>query len=448
MGRGDKKQDSISMELFPGKDIPENHPHFDPTINLYSFLHHIPEIHEILTKQKALGMIFIDAAELGKIEYDYGHQVYNDVLHKTVQAIQELKGSLIRTEDILTIRHPKDEQFFIFLSANRAEYCNFLKIDNLQQIIDRFIQSLNAKIFEITYPYTKKILKSDIGYSYSVYNPLLSTERTVYRLIEKSRQVAKFNGERFLIRIHEALKEILIEENIRTLYQPLVDLTDGTIFGYEALSRGPKGSPMESPLMLFGVADKTNLSIELDRLCRKKAIQNVRGLSNNQKLFINTFPASMHDPEFKGEPLQSLLGPTGLEGQNIVFEVTERFAIENYGLFQQEQSYFSSLGFGLAVDDIGSGYGSLEAIANLKPEFVKVDLSIIRDIHKNNVKQELLKAVSDIGRKVKAKILVEGVEKKEELDVVREHQCDYAQGFYFGKPEADLLPPGAQVKLD
>jgi EAL domain-containing protein (putative c-di-GMP-specific phosphodiesterase class I) len=321
-------------------------------------------------------------------------------------------------------------------------------MENLQHIIDRFASTLNAKIFQITFQYTKKILKADIGYSYTVFNPLLSPERTVYRLIEQGRSVAKFNGDRFMIRVHESLKEIIIEENIRTLYQPIVDLNTGQIFAYEALTRGPAGSPMESPLMLFGVADKTNLSFELDRLCRRKALTNLKGLAPDQKIFVNTFPTTMHDPEFKGEALASLLKSTGLEGRNIVFEVTERVAIENYSLFQKEHNYFSNLGFELAVDDIGSGYGSLEAIANLRPQYVKVDLSIVRDIHENPVKLELLKAIADISRKIGAKVLVEGIEKKEELQVVRQQGCDYGQGFLLGRPEAQLLPHLTHINLE
>lgn len=421
--------------------------YYDESTGLHTFLHYISELNQILSKQKALGVIYIDATDLGKIEYDYGHQLYTDILRSTVASIQQLKGHLIRQDDILTIRHPKDENFLLFLSAKRDEYCNFLKMENLQQIIERFAELLNSKIFQITFPYTRKILKTDIGYSYTVFNPLLSGERTIYRLIEHAKSVAKFNGDRFMIRVHESLKEIIIEENIRTFYQPIVDLQTGKIFAYEALTRGPEASAMESPLMLFGVADKTNLSFELDRLCRRKALLNVRGLTQDQKLFVNTFPNTMHDPEFRGEPLDQLLKSTGLAGTNIVFEVTERVAIENYDLFQREQNYFSSLGFGLAVDDIGAGYGSLEAIANLRPQFVKVDISIIRDIHKNPVKQELLKAISDISRKINAKVLVEGIEKQEELQVVREHNVDLAQGFLLGRPQPRLLPADTIIDL-
>lgn len=418
---------------------PSVSPHFDPASGLHTFLHYMDALTSTLCTNRALGMIYIDASDLCKIEYDYGHQVYQEILRQTVKTVEELKGSLIRHEDILTIRHPSDENFLLFLSSRREEYNNFLKMDNLQNIIDRFAQLLNSRIFQITFPYTKRILKTDIGYSYTVFNPLLSTERTVYRLIEDAKQVAKFNGDRFMIRVHESLKEIIIEENIRTHYQPIVDLQTGQIFAYEALSRGPAGSPMESPLMLFGVADKTNLSFELDRLCRRKALLNLKGLGSNQKIFINTFPTTMHDPEFRGESLDRILDTTGLRGDNIVFEVTERFAIENYELFQKEQSYFSSLGFGLAVDDIGSGYGSLEAIAHLRPQFVKVDISIVREIHNNPVKQELLKAVTDIARKINAKILVEGVETPQELAVVRGFGCDYAQGYLLGRPSEKLL---------
>ena len=423
-------------------------PHLDESSGLHTFLHYMQDLQEVLVKQRALGLIYIDASDLCKIEYDYGHSVYSEVLKEAITSIQELKGKLIRQDDILSIRHPRDENFLLFLSAKREEYTSFLKMENLQQIIERFSEQLNARIFELTYPYTKKILKADIGYYYAVFNPLLSQERTVYRLIEQGKSLAKFNGDRFMIKVHESLKEIIIEENIRTLYQPIVDLKTGKIFAYEALSRGPRGTAMESPLMLFGVADKTNLSFELDRLCRRKALQNIRNLCPDQKLFINTFPNTMHDPEFRGEELNHLLSSSKLAGSNIVFEVTERVAIENYALFQKEHQYFSARGFGLAVDDIGSGYGSLEAIANLRPEFVKVDLCIIRNIHEHTVKQELLKGITDIARKINAKILVEGIEKREELEVVRSFDVDFGQGFYLGRPEADLLPPDTIIDLD
>lgn len=422
-------------------------PHFDESTGLHSFLHHMPELISILENQKALGLIYIDTTELGKIEHDYGHQVYSEVLQKVVHTIEDLKGHMVRAEDILSIRHPGDEQFLLFLSAQRSEYTNFLKVENLRQIIDRFLHSLNARLLKLTFPYTKKILKTDIGYSYAVHNPLHSPERTVYRLIDQAKGVARFNGEQFVHQINEDLKEIIIEENIRTVYQPIIDLSDGSVFAYEALTRGPEGSPMESPLMLFGVADQTNLSFELDRLCRRKAIENVRELSPNQKLFVNTFPATMHDPEFKGEHLDKLLSQNHLTGDNIVLEVTERFAIENYDLFHREQAYYIDRGFQLAVDDIGSGYGSLEAIANLRPQYVKVDLSIIRNIHENDVKKELLRAICDIGHKIKAKILVEGVEKKEELEVVKAFGVDYAQGFLFARPASELLPKDIRIKV-
>lgn len=422
-------------------------PHFDRNTELHTFNHHMGELSEMLAKQKALGLIYIDASELGKIEYDYGQEIYSHILKEVVKTIQELKGQVVRAEDLLTIRHLNDEAFLLFLSSQRPEYSSFLKLENLQKIIERFVHLLNAQVFKITFPYTKKILKVDIGYSYAVYNPLLSCERTVYRLVEQSKTVAGFNGDRFLIQINESLKEIIMTEAIDTHFQPIVNLRDGSIFAYEALSRGPKGSPMESPLMLFGIAEKANLNFELDRLCRRKAIQNAKGLGPNQKLFVNTFPTTMHDPEFKGDVLQNLLNSVNLTGSNIVFEITERFAIENYALFQREQAYYSSLGFGLAVDDIGTGYGSLEAIANLKPEYVKVDISIVRDIHQSNVKQELLKAVTDIGRKVRAKILAEGIETKEELEVVRALGVDYAQGYKLARPAPQMLDPNTKFDL-
>lgn len=437
---------------FPGKKgegapvaTPGDYQHYDINTGLYTFSHYMPQLQAILKQHRALGLIFIDASELSKIEADYGHVVYNQILKEVVGAIQGLKGHLIREDDILAVRHPHDELFLLFLSGQRPEYSSHLKIENLQGIMERFVHALNARVFQITFPFTKRILKADVGYSYAMNNPLLSTERMVYRLIEKAREAASFNGQRFLHQIDESLKEIIMEESIETLYQPIVDLTDGSIFAYEALSRGPKGSTMESPLVLFSVAETAQMSFELDRLCRRKAIQNAQGLSGAQKLFINTFPTTMHDPEFKGSYLDQLLEQNQMKGTNIVFEITERFAIENYALFKQEQTYYSRLGFDLAVDDIGTGYGSLEAIANLKPQFVKVDISIIRGIHENPVKVELLRAIRDIGAKVNAKIVAEGIEVPEELEVVRNLGIDYGQGFLLGRPQAKLHPPGTKL---
>ncbi len=440
------------FNFFPGKKPDENpsrpaaSAHLDPNTGLYTFSHYMPDLQSILSDQKALGLLFIDASELSKIECDYGHDIYNQILKDVVRSIEGLKGTLIRQDDILAVRHPHDELFLLFLSSKRKEYANFLKIENLQNIIERFSHSLNAKVFEITFPYTKRILKADIGYAYAMHNPLLSTERLVYRLIENAKGLAKLNGQRFLFQINEALKQIIMEESIQTHFQPIVDMKTGEIFAYEALSRGPKGSPMESPLMLFSIAETAQLSFELDRLCRKKAIENAQGLRQDQKLFINTFPTTMHDPEFKGEALQRLLKKSNLLGQNVVFEITERFAIENYALFQKEQNYYSGLGFDIAVDDIGTGYGSLEAIANLKPQFVKVDISIVRGIHENPVKQELLKAIRDIGRKVNAKIIAEGVEKQSEFDFVKALDIDLVQGYLLARPSMALKD--SQFKFD
>lgn len=443
------------FNFFPGKK-PDgnlagpspNISQLDPNTGLYTFSYYMPELQALLTRQRALGMIFIDASELSKIESDYGHAIYNQILKGVVDSIQELKGSLIRQEDILAVRHPHDELFLLFLSGHRAEYTNFLKIENLQNIIERFSHTLNAKVFQITFPYTKRILKADIGYAYAMHNPLLSTERIVYRLIESGKEVAKMNGQRFMLQINEALKEIIMEENLTTAYQPIVNLKDGEIYAYEALTRGPKGSAMESPLMLFTVAESAQLSFELDRLCRKKAIQNAKALPEHLKVFINTFPTTMHDPEFKGDSLRRLLGESNLKGSNIVFEITERFAIENYSLFQKEQAYYSSLGFNIAVDDIGTGYGSLEAIANLRPQYVKVDISIVRGIHENPVKQELLKAIRDIGHKVNAMIVAEGIEKPEELACVRDLGIDLGQGYLLSRPSPEIKPADFKIDLE
>jgi EAL domain-containing protein (putative c-di-GMP-specific phosphodiesterase class I) len=146
----------------------------------------------------------------------------------------------------------------------------------------------------------------------------------------------------------------------------------------------------------------------------------------------------MRDPEFKGQHLINSLELASLNPHRIVMEITEKMVIDNLSLFQEAMTYFTDLGISFAVDDVGSGYSGLETIAKIKPNYLKIDMSLVRDVHVSVANREILKAIIVLGRGIGAKVIAEGIQSAEELKALQELDIDYGQGFFLGRPE--LMP--------
>jgi EAL domain-containing protein (putative c-di-GMP-specific phosphodiesterase class I) len=237
----------------------------------------------------------------------------------------------------------------------------------------------------------------------------------------------------------ERLEDILLRERIRTDYQAIRRMREGTVMGFEALSRGPRGSGLESPDVLFAVAKDHHLLVELDRLCRRRALLSSGRISSNTKIFVNTLPATMRDPQFRGKALIDFLEKAQVSPNRIVIEITERLVIENLELFRETMAYFTALNMSFAVDDVGTGYSGLESIATLKPNYLKIDITLVRDVHSSN--RAMVKAIIDLGHGIGAEVIAEGIEKKEDNQVLRDELgVDFGQGYYLDRPDAGPEP--------
>jgi EAL domain-containing protein (putative c-di-GMP-specific phosphodiesterase class I) len=181
--------------------------------------------------------------------------------------------------------------------------------------------------------------------------------------------------------------------------------------------------------VLFGVAEEANLIWELSRLCRKRAIEGIdENLKEHELLFINIDPHDFRDPTFRYLDLDEL----GVEHpERIVLEITERTAITDYPTFQGYLDDFRSRGFRFAVDDAGSGYAGLGSIANLAPDFIKLDISLISSIDTNFMKQNLVDTMVSFANDHDIKVIAEGVEREEEYETVKALGVHLTQGFLF-----------------
>jgi EAL domain-containing protein (putative c-di-GMP-specific phosphodiesterase class I) len=211
-------------------------------------------------------------------------------------------------------------------------------------------------------------------------------------------------------------------------YHPIVRANTGEVFGYEALARGSMRS-LRSPEVMFEVAEEADLVWELSRLCRTRAIEGMRArLSSGQLLFLNVDPHDFADPAFTEDALDVA------EPGCVVIEITERTAIKDYPKFRERLRAFRERGFRFAVDDAGSGYAGLGSIANLEPDFIKLDMSLINAIDTNFIKQNLVETMVRFANDQNAMVIAEGVERAEEFETVRSLGVHLVQGFYIHRP--------------
>jgi EAL domain-containing protein (putative c-di-GMP-specific phosphodiesterase class I) len=275
-----------------------------------------------------------------------------------------------------------------------------------------------------------------VGHGLAIYNPLLHPARMVERALEDALSQASHQRRADDLLRLERLQDVLLRERVVTAFQPIMRMKEGTILGFEALSRGPRGSGLESAAELFRAARTHGLEVELDRLCRRRALLSSGRIPSNAKIFVNTLPATMRDPQFRGKALIDFLDRAQVSPARIVIEITEQEVIENYAMFREELAYFLNLGMSFAVDDVGAGYSGLESIAKLKPGYLKIDKSLVRDVHSNVVNRAMVNAIISLGHGIGARVIAEGIQSEEELQVLRARGVDFGQGYHLGRPEA------------
>ncbi|WP_175638311.1 EAL domain-containing protein [Metabacillus schmidteae] len=230
------------------------------------------------------------------------------------------------------------------------------------------------------------------------------------------------------------LERILHDKLLSIHFQPIVHYHSNTIFGFEALSRGPINSPFYRPDSLFPYAEKEGLLYSLEKIAREKTFEASKGNLHNQKLFINLNACVIYDRQFNPGHTISLLKQYEIEPQNVVFEITERNAINDFEAFRNALNHYREQGFQIAVDDAGAGYSSLQSISELMPDYIKVDRSLIRGIDFNEVKSNILEAFVTFAKKMNSKIIAEGIETEAELKRVMSLGIEFGQGFFIAKP--------------
>ncbi|GAQ95570.1 c-di-GMP-specific phosphodiesterase class I [Thermodesulfovibrio aggregans] len=235
--------------------------------------------------------------------------------------------------------------------------------------------------------------------------------------------------------------EMLKEARLTVHFHTIIDGAERDIFGYECLTRGVKNNgDIVPPKILFEVAKMTDLLFYLDRASREIAIKTaaVKGIKE-KKVFINFIPTAIYDPKFCLSNTIAWAYKMEYNPSNLVFEVVESHRVSDLKHLKEILDYYRENGFKVALDDVGSGFSNLESLVVLKPNYLKIDMEIVRDIHKDKLKQSICRALVDIAKENDIKTIAEGIETKEEFIFLRDLGIDYFQGFYFSKPAPEPI---------
>ncbi|SHJ62369.1 EAL domain, c-di-GMP-specific phosphodiesterase class I (or its enzymatically inactive variant) [Desulfatibacillum alkenivorans DSM 16219] len=235
--------------------------------------------------------------------------------------------------------------------------------------------------------------------------------------------------------------DLLRDERLESWFQPIVHAESPTeVFAYECLIRG-KSENGETifPDALFGMARSSELLFFLDRLCRQTAIKDASKHNISAKLFINFNPTSIYNPVHCLKSTLRTIKECGVSYDQIVFEVVETDRIQDVEHLLTIVSFYKNMGFGLALDDLGAGYSSLNLLHRIQPDFIKIDLELIRDVHKNESKGVIVRNLLAIARDLGIQSIAEGVEQIEEWQWLKANGADYTQGYLLAKPSP--VPP-------
>jgi EAL domain-containing protein (putative c-di-GMP-specific phosphodiesterase class I) len=236
---------------------------------------------------------------------------------------------------------------------------------------------------------------------------------------------------------------MLEQKRLTSFFQPIVYAADPhRIFAHEALLRG-LGSDNEliSPGRILPVAKSTGLLFQVDRAARMCAIQESVNCDLDSLVFINFMPTAIYDPVNCLQSTVRLITELKLPPERFVFEVVESEEVQEVDHLRNILDFYRRSGFGVALDDLGAGYASLNRVGELKPDYVKLDMKLIQGVHLDPFKAIIADRILSLARDLGIRTIVEGVEQPEELAWAQEHKADFVQGYYIARPANPPFKP-------
>jgi EAL domain-containing protein (putative c-di-GMP-specific phosphodiesterase class I) len=240
-----------------------------------------------------------------------------------------------------------------------------------------------------------------------------------------------------MILVSEYLRQLLAERCVNIVFQPIVDLRTGETMGFEALGRGTHSGLSPNPDDLLRLAEKLRLAPQLSRLFRMAALEAAAHLPDTVHLFLNVHPSEIGD-DFLVDSLREFRPQSS--NLQLVLEVNEE-TVADAALMRKLRKQLDEAKIGIAYDDFGAGQSRLIALVEVPPDFVKLDMNLIRGIDRDPSRHQLVSALNKVLRTGGIQIIAEGIETAEEAETCLQLGCHFGQGFLFGRPSSITPKP-------
>lgn len=262
--------------------------------------------------------------------------------------------------------------------------------------------------------------------------------------------------------MHNFIEEILHQQRLSAVFQPVVSMKSGIVLGYEGLIRGPENSPWHAPRDLFREATAHELRTPVEKLCRGVILRTFLRLGVREKLFVNITQESLFEL-LSEDHSRGLFGEAELKPSSIILELTEQHPFEDHERLKEVMQRLRAQGFEFALDDLGEGYSTLRLWSELRPQYVKIDKHFIQSIQRDPIKLQFVRSIQQIAENINTRVIAEGVETQAELIILKSLGIHYCQGFYVARPtespsnslsmevinaiheHPDLVPSGAEA---
>ncbi len=405
------------------------------------------KLYRLLRDDKTIWVLYLDIVKFHEVEFRYGYKICHEILAE------------IENEINLTLR--KQHNLFLFSQSESRGGDDFVVYfvpgkdtqweikDVIEQWVLPLAERFNRRI--------KKLVKEKIilrsGLAKCINKAGRSADYLLYAAVKEAFLLNKSEPDLHFFARREAVTKLIEEPDmhLKTAFQPIIDTRSGEVFGFEALARIPGSTCFNNIADLFPFAEKIGQLYPVETLCRRQAIASYPNIvKNKEMLFLNINPQILIDPEFASGHTRKLLSEKGLAPKDVVLEITERSAIEDFSTFRDALDHYRNQGYLIALDDVGAGYSSLQSVAELHPDFLKIDRSLIQGVNADPIKWALLETFVTFSKRIGCRIIAEGVETAEEMRTVVQLGVDYVQGFFVARPtfERKSVNPAVMEILD
>lgn len=381
-------------------------------------------------KGKRCIILFFDVKKYGEIKSLYPRHALLQIEESIMEAFRIIVKKHLSDKELVAVQQFYDDDFIVILKEEETSYTT----EHLQSLTNEMKVELEQEIAVRISSFTDTIIEFHASFVW-IDAGQEDVHEAIQKAIQDARAMAKLELDSSIGNFRAEIRKIIEEENIRVVAQPIISLGSGEVEGWEILTRGPENTPYALPMNLFHFAYQAEMLFGLELLVVKKALIEIQKKKTTCPIFINVTVPTLRNPLFFTQVSSLMKNYSHVRPEQIIFEITERHSIEDFEVFNQAMNSFREAGFKFAVDDTGAGYASLNMIAEIMPHFIKIDRSIIQNIDKHDVKNSVLKSLVLLAKNIGCEVVAEGIETEEEAHVLLENKVDFAQGFFFSRPQ-------------